>query len=321
LYLHAVFYSILWLKNCLPGNRAAAYLADKASDDASPLPTSDPPTTLPGPIESNVLAEGDSVVPPGVAHQEFDLSRYDVHDSASGGEDLTYERAPSEVLPSEVPSAEADAQELARYHSTLQEAYLSGCEGFSTIPTDVLRKEAAAALHMSALYKIRRGANETLTVSVGGRERQLCAFHYRGGDSPTTAKSSIKFCYAERMYFGNDQYTYFRWDPLSACSTSAFVKGNDSTGAGTRTDRTYYSMCKLRHSCPLYENRFVLLQIMMTLCASWRFDFMIYDSLDKTVVVLKGNDFIKTFWCTPETPIRDAEYDALREAQYEYLVR
>jgi hypothetical protein len=232
---------MVWLKSCGP----AQQLAEKALTNTSEPPMGEFPLVTSEPAADNLFDRDASDLLQQPQHLEIDLTSDSIINLAEDGEAEALHRPRTDIkdLLREVLPDAAGAPQLLKYHNSLQQAYLAGCQGYSAIPEEVLAREADAARSMAVLYKSRRGPNETLSVDVGGRKREICAFHYRGGDSPTTAQSATKFCYAEELYFGDAMYKYFRWDPLSACSNVMVTKGHESSGAGTRRERMYLKCC------------------------------------------------------------------------------
>lgn len=155
-------------------------------------------------------------------------------------------------------------------------------------------------------------------MSVCGIERELVAFHYPPNNEMQPLNIQ-KFFFYDIKYIDNPMYNFFRWESVGAVCLQTKNHSEVDSPMNHNSWRVFYSMCELGHCA--FPGRYVCLQVLMTLCAHTRVDFLVYDRESKLTTCWHGLDAMKFSWCLPDHKIAPSELNMLHYQLQHYCKR
>ncbi len=129
--------------------------------------------------------------------------------------------------------------------------------------------------------QLEKGASSdkgSFEIMIGGINRKLSTFFYPNGNVGSPDQGRILLKDIETVH--KPEYNLFRYECIAAVGIR---HKNDN---GQLVPKTLFNLQVLQHDKKEWNRRFVLLQILMTLCGTFRLDCLIYDRTSHSCVIL-----------------------------------
>jgi hypothetical protein len=257
-----------------------------------------------------------------VRNSVVDLQSSDSDNDAAGG---------AKVI-ALTPAQRRKRVETAAARQLMKELAARLGENPAPIPDAVVAQELSMKEQLSQLND-RGTLVKSIAVVVGKQQKRLVTMSYSALNLSQPVGKKKRFYGSEVLKTTNKlakYYKLYRYDCVEAVVTSSRdsaveILDPNSTGVPIECeqwdscDRVYHSMCQLNHHTE--GRRFVLLQVLMTLCSTARVDFLLFDHQLQQCQLFQGSKSMKYFWCEPHHDFTAREYKDLFAARNEYFDR